>query len=755
MSSSETVRARSGRRSLSHRMRERITSIAGRKEDSWINWRLLRTYYAVSFFALAACTMQTDPQKSPAIAGEAVLQDKSSPPTNGSEHLLDPSVTERVQDGCSHTGTNLNYCGGNLLATSNAGVVFVPVLWGNNGDPTTWADIPGYYSALAASNYLSWLSEYIPPSSPFGGVGKASVLNNMEYPITPFNKGTGLSQTAIVTEIGQQIKANKLPAPQSNYLYMIHFSQGVLECAGNTGYHNTGTASGFTFAFAVIPDHSPTSNCLRNVQGVPNNYLDQFEVHISHEVAESIIDPDGSGGWNSANTNNPSSDGENGDTCEDQIAGGATFVNPSDQSVHFGQYLWDNSLTASSEPYFVGPIFGPDNPTLPAFYQNSCYTPRFRALTEATTTANPQFDASQSFLVGDFAGKGRDDIARVSNSLSLIRIDVFANTATGNTGNGYAAPANWDNGSQGSFASDMPFFVGHFSAVEGPEDIADAWNNGGCIALDIHENMGAKSFLLTSQAGQGNCYAHGIWNDRWHWVAGDFNGDGLTDIATIWSEGSSTSNQEVIDLHLATGSVAQFTGFTDVPSAATNQGPAASDGLPPTSEQWFAGDVDGDGLADLVSVSPQNGINYAFVHKNLGACSSSSTSCRTTAAFSDALVQHLGVVHPGAYFVSGDFDNDGEMDLAEIFIDPQQPANATSTVASVDVFRTQSTIKGNPLLGTIIAQERWGQWISPWIQGSKLFAADMNNDGRIDIGSASGFNVLGVTGTGLYSWLQQ
>ncbi len=699
-----------------------------------------------SALALAACTMQTDPQRSAPNATPV----GAAPTATAAEQLLDPDLTERVQDGCSHTGTNLNYCGGNLLATSTAGVVIVPVMWGSNGDPTTWSDIPGYYNALFASNYMSWLSEYIPPSSKFAGVGTGSVLNNMEYPIVPYNKGTGLGPDDIAAEIGKQIKNNNLPSPQSNYLYMIHFSKGVVVCnQGNgTGYHGMGTGGGFTFPFAVIPDHSPTSGCLRTVPGSGNNLLNQFEVHISHEVAESILDPDGSSGWVSGSDDNPSDDGEIADVCEDTIAGAASFVNPKDQSVHYGQFLWDNNLTASSEPYYVGPIGS-------TFNANSCYTPHFRSLLQTISTANPQFDPSQTFLVGNFAGRGRSDIARVSTAATLISIDVFANTATGNTGSGYASPANWGAlGTQGSFASDMPFFAGNFSESEGLTDIADAWNDNGCIALDIHENTGAGTFVLTSQAGQGNCVAHGIWSDRWHWVSGDFNGDGLADIATIWSLGSTTNNQEVIDLHLATGNVAQFTGFTDVPSAATNQGVVASDGFPPTSEFWFAGDMDGDGLVDLASVSAQNGINYVYIHHNTGACSSSSSSCSTSTAFSSPVVQPLGIVHPGAVFVSGDFDNDGLMDIAEVYSDPVQPPNATFTNASVDVFRTQSTIVGNPLLGTVIGQERWGQWIDPWQPSQKVFAADMNNDGRVDIGAAWEINVV-VKGTALNSWLQQ
>ncbi len=154
------------------------------------------------------------------------------------------------------------------------------------------------------------------------------------------------------------------------------------------------------------------------------------------------------------------------------------------------------------------------------------------------------------WLSGDFDGDGRSDLAYIF-SLDTKNIDIDAHLSTGSMANGgFAAPAHW------------------------------AMNQGGWIDVNLHDP--SSNFIVGGEDANQECEA---CIRAGQWVAGDFNGDGRTDLALTFAD---TSNHIDIDTHLSTGSA--FTGTR----AATNAG-----GWVDTS-WWVAEDMNNDGRADMV-----------------------------------------------------------------------------------------------------------------------------------------------------------
>ena len=94
----------------------------------------------------------------------------------------------------------------------------------------------------------------------------------------------------------------------------------------------------------------------------------------------------------------------------------------------------------------------------------------------------------------------------------------------------------------------------------------------------------------------------GVFHANTKWVAGDFDGDGLTDIASATASGTST----VFSIFRSTG-----TAFVPI-----YQGPP--DGGWGDSVKMVAGDFDGDGKCDIAAVWNNGGLNALVVRRSTG-----------------------------------------------------------------------------------------------------------------------------------------
>ena len=214
----------------------------------------------------------------------------------------------------------LTYRNGPILAHVKVQTVY----WGNNVQfsGTGTQSLDAFYKAVVQSQHYDWLIEYKTPTQPV--LGRGSFLGSYAY--TSGATGT-IDDSDIQTALAGLIDAGKVPAPDADTLYAIHFApgiditqQGQASCQVFCAYHGSFTHKSAKVFYSVVPDQG--GNCAGGCGGNASLFNNTTSV-ASHELVEATTDPDV--GENVLSWYNDSQ-GEIGDICNAQQCKAGTLT---------------------------------------------------------------------------------------------------------------------------------------------------------------------------------------------------------------------------------------------------------------------------------------------------------------------------------------------------------------------------------------------------------------------------------------------
>ena len=306
--------------------------------------RALALVLPLSVLVVAACSAGPDGSTE---STSALSSDITAGPPHVHLMLTEQAQAEhdaRVTEAAPFRGSGrtLTYYGGPVVQN----VDVIPVYW--NSKVSNQAGITAFYSAVVTGTEMTFLSQYstTTPKQTIGNGthGTAHVDSQTS---------TNVTDAQIQSYLTSAFNGGKLPKPNNNTYYPIHFPSGVkiTDGANNTScvqfcaYHGTGKYNGQDFYYGVLPDLSQ-SGCAGGC-GASTVYNNTTSV-ASHEFAETITDP-AVGlatvygpplGWYNATY------GEIGDICNGQ----QTTAVLGDGKSYTVQKLWSNKTSTCATP---------------------------------------------------------------------------------------------------------------------------------------------------------------------------------------------------------------------------------------------------------------------------------------------------------------------------------------------------------------------------------------------------------------------
>jgi hypothetical protein len=291
--------------------------------------------------------------------------------------------------------------------------------------------------------------------------------------------------------------------------------------------------------------------------------------------------------------------------------------------------------------------------------------------TAATLPANTTGLSPGAIVAGDFNADGKTDLATANANASNVTILTGA-------GNGTFTATTTAANTTGS--SPAGIAAGDFNA-DGRTDLATANSIPGNVT--ILTGSGTGTFTATTPP------ANVTGSNPGAIVAGDFNNDGNTDLATA----NATSNNVTILTGAGNGT---FTAATTPANSTGTQALAI-----------VAGNFNGDANTDLATANAASNNVTIFTGAGNGTFSAATTAANTTGTQPFAIT-------------AGDFNADGKTDLAT--------ANANSTSHNVTIL----TGAGN---GTFTAATPPANTTGSGPRG--IVTGDFNNDGKSDLATAN------------------
>jgi len=289
-----------------------------------------------------------------------------------------------------------------------------------------------------------------------------------------------------------------------------------------------------------------------------------------------------------------------------------------------------------------------------------------------------------------------DDVVGISEFGGAAAFTLFPSTRAA-----FEPVVAWKN-PDGGWGDSIRWVSGDFDG-DGLGDVAAIWNDGGWVTITVR----LRAWRPDRAAQHWSTEKTVRWDDSTRWLAGDFDGDGRTDIAAVWKDGDQASL-----------SVYRSTGTRFEPRF----GWAEKNGGWGDTIKWVAGDFNGDGCDDIVAIWPHDGSTMLTVRRSTGS-----------SFISSDWALHDGGWMDSTKWVAGDFDGDGRADVAGIW--------SNGGIAEYAVYRSAGT------RFHIHTQWRIPGDVGGWGDSIRWLAGDFDADGRSDlvaIWDNGGTNVLTV-----------
>ena len=310
-----------------------------------------------------------------------------------------------------------------------------------------------------------------------------------------------------------------------------------------------------------------------------------------------------------------------------------------------------------------------------------------------------------SMVMGDYDGDGKTEFAFAYKAAHGLQVNVLG---TDSTIDFDAEPVRWAT-EQGGFWDSQRYYNGDFDG-DGMPDIARVFTDWGLTSIDVHVNTGAgfdHKRWITQIGG-----THAANQD---FFSGNFDGDEYDDIIKIWNEGGQTS----MGVYLGSDDGFSWTKWV------TQSGGHAD------SMEFGAGDFDGDGLTDVVKIWVNQGKIVADVYRSTGT---------GFEPFTYWLGDDAPAYVAGARYFVGDFDGDGKDDLARVFSDPTVNEDVMYSGA-IDIFGGGTipltidyySIDVLHSTGSLFATERWVTKVTLADTQNQFVVGDFNSDDRDDL----------------------
>ncbi|MFF0560137.1 transglycosylase family protein [Streptomyces sp. NPDC004266] len=203
---------------------------------------------------------------------------------------------------------------------------------------------------------------------------------------------------------------------------------------------------------------------------------------------------------------------------------------------------------------------------------------------------------------GDFNGDGKTDVGVLYNNGQNASNDfVTALWTFPSTGTGFGAPVKkWDNVStnSGSWNWDRSKLVTGDFGGDGKDDVGILYNNG-----QNADNVNVTALWTLTSTGTDFTNPSKKWDNvstdfgSWNWnrskaTAGDFNGDGKTDVGVLYDNGQAEDGRNQAALWTLTSTGTDFTNPSKKWDSGTGSWNAAA-------SKVTAGDFNGDGKTDI------------------------------------------------------------------------------------------------------------------------------------------------------------